>query len=117
KARTNFAWASAVPERVFFNDVLPYASLDEPRDPWRADFYQRASDIVRNCKTATEAAQALNRELFKQIDVHYNLGRKRNNQSPKESIEQHKATCTGLAIILADACRAVGVPARSAVVP
>jgi transglutaminase-like putative cysteine protease len=117
KARTNFAWASAVPERIFFNDVLPYASLDEPRDPWRADFYQRASDIVRNCKTATEAAQALNRELFKQIDVHYNLGRKRNNQSPKESIEQHKATCTGLSIILVDACRAVGVPARIAGVP
>jgi transglutaminase-like putative cysteine protease/predicted esterase len=117
EARTNFPWASAVPERIFFNDVLPYASLDEPRDPWRRDFYKRASDIVRNCKTATEAAQALNRELFGQINVHYNPRRKRNNQSPKESIEQHKATCTGLSIILVDACRAVGVPARIAGVP
>ena len=40
-------------------------------------------------------------------------GRKRNNQSPQESIEQGKATCTGLSIILVDACRAVGIPARS----
>ena len=117
EAKTNFPWAGTIPERIYFNDVLPYASLDEPRDPWRKDFYKRASDIVRNCKTATEASQALNRELFGQINVHYNLRRKRNNQSPKESIEQHKATCTGLAVILVDACRAVGVPARIAGVP
>ncbi len=116
-ARTNFPWAKSVPERMFLNDVLPYASLDEPRDPWRADFYPMASNIVRDCKTATEAAQALNREIFNLVKVHYNLGRKRNNQSPKESIEQGKATCTGLSIILVDACRAVGVPARIAGVP
>jgi predicted esterase len=117
EARKTFPWAAALPERTFLNEVLPYASLDEPRDPWRPDFYRIASGIVRDCKTATEAAQALNLEFFKQINVHYNLGRKRNNQSPKESIEQHKATCTGLAIILVDACRAVGVPARIAGVP
>lgn len=117
QARKQFPWAAAIPERIYFNDVLPYASLDEPRDPWRADFYQRAAAIVKDCHTTTEAAQALNRELFKQINVHYNTGRKRNNQSPAESIEQHKATCTGLAIILVDACRAVGVPARIAGVP
>ena len=117
EARTNFPWAASVPERMYFNDVLPYASLDEPRDPWRADFYPMASNIVRDCKTAAEAAQALNRELFDQIKVHYNVARKRNNQSPKESIEQGKATCTGLSIILVDACRAVGVPARIAGVP
>jgi len=116
-ARAQFPWAKAVPERIFFNDVLPYASLDEPRDPWRADFFKLASGIVRDCTNATDAAQALNRELFKQINVHYNLARKRNNQSPAESIEQGKATCTGLSIILVDACRAVGVPARIAGVP
>jgi transglutaminase-like putative cysteine protease/predicted esterase len=117
QARTNFTWAAALPERIFFNDVLPYASLDEPRDPWRAQFYPLASNIVRNCTNATDAVQALNREFFKQINVHYNLARKRNNQSPKESIEQGKATCTGLSLILVDACRSVGIPARVAGVP
>ena len=80
-------------------------------------FIKLASDIVRDCTNATEAAQALNRELFNRFNVHYNLARKRNNQSPAESIAQGKATCTGLAIILVDACRAVGVPARIAGVP
>jgi transglutaminase-like putative cysteine protease/dienelactone hydrolase len=117
QARTNFPWAAAVPERLYFNDVLPYASLDEPRDPWRNEFYPLAAELVRDCKTATEAAQALNREIFKRLNVHYNLGRKRNNQSPKESIEQGKATCTGLSIILVDVCRAVGIPSRIVGVP
>jgi len=116
-ARTNFAWARAISEPTFLNDVLPYASLDEPREEWRSGFYKLASEIVRDCKTAGEAAQVLNRDLFKRLNVHYNTGRKRNNQSPAESIEQGKATCTGLAIILVDACRAVGVPARIAGVP
>lgn len=35
-------------------------------------------------------------------------------QSPYESIEAGYASCTGLAILLVDACRAVGVPARIA---
>ncbi|HXA43945.1 MAG TPA: transglutaminase domain-containing protein, partial [Candidatus Angelobacter sp.] len=116
-ARTSFPWGSASSERMFFNDVLPYASLDEPRDEWRRDFYQLAGGLVRNCKTATEAAQTLNRDLFNRLNVHYNVTRKRNNQSPAESITQGKATCTGLAIILVDACRAVGIPARIAGVP
>jgi predicted esterase len=117
QARQEFPWAKALPERMFFNEVLPYAALDEPRDPWRADFYRMASNIVHDCKTSTEAAQALNRDIFKLVNVHYNTGRKRTNQSPAESMDQHKATCTGLSIILVDACRAVGVPARIAGVP
>jgi len=117
QARTSFPWGSAPSERMFFNDVLPYASLDEPRDEWRQNFYQLAGGLVRDCKTATEAAQALNRDLFNRLNVHYNLARKRNNQSPAESIAQGKATCTGLAIILVDACRAVGIPARIVGVP
>jgi transglutaminase-like putative cysteine protease/dienelactone hydrolase len=113
-ARKMFPWAARLEERMFFNDVLPYAALDEPRDPWRAGFYKLASELVRDCTNATDAAQTLNREFFKRVNVHYDLTRKRHNQSPKESIEQHKASCTGLAILLVDACRAAGIPARIA---
>jgi transglutaminase-like putative cysteine protease len=117
EARQRFPWAKSLPERMFFNDVLPYASLDEPRDVWRKEFSDIAAGMVADCKTATEAAQTLNRDLFNRIHVHYNTGRKRNNQGPLGSIDEGKATCTGLAIILVDACRAVGVPARIAGVP
>ena len=112
KARDKFPWAKALPDNVFFNDVLPYASLDETREAWRAEFYEQCQKLVADSSSATEAVQAINRDLFKIIDVHYNTGRKEPNQSPSESRELGKATCTGLSIILVDACRSVGVPAR-----
>jgi hypothetical protein len=117
RARKEFPWAVKVPEEVFFNDVLPYASLDETRERWRHEFYPQCAAIVKDCTTATEAAQALNREFFDVIGVHYDTGRKAPNQSPSESKKLGKASCTGLSIILVNACRAVGVPARVAGTP
>lgn len=117
KARTDFPWAKDVPEEIFLNDVLPYAVFDEPRDAWRADFFGKAAQLVKDARTASEAAQILNRDFFKLINTHYHTERKRTNQSPKESIEQGKATCTGLSIILVDACRAIGIPARAVGTP
>lgn len=114
KAREEFPWAKTLPEAVFFNDVLPYASLDETRENWRREFLDKCRPLVKGCQTSTEAAQAINRQFFKVINVHYNTGRKAPNQSPSESRKLGMATCTGLSIILVDACRAVGVPARIA---
>ncbi len=117
QARSAFPWGPQIPEDLFLNDVLPYAVFDEARDPWRAELLPLARAIVKEARTASEAAQALNRDLFNQIKVHYHTGRRRPNQSPKESMEQGKATCTGLAILLVDACRAVGIPARAVGTP
>lgn len=112
KAKKEFSWAKKVPDGIFLNDVLPYASLDETREDWRAFFYPKCKDLVKGAKTPTEAAQAINKGIFNLIKVHYNTGRKAPNQSPAESIKLGKATCTGLSIILVDACRSVGIPAR-----
>ncbi len=114
RTRETLPWAKQVTDELFLSCVLPYAQLDEPRDQWRAKFYEQCGAIVKDCKTASEAAQELNRKLFKQLGVKYSTKRKRPNQSPQESIEQGLASCTGLSIILADACRSVGIPARIA---
>jgi hypothetical protein len=112
--RESFPWAKQVPDELFLDCVLPYAQLDEPRDPWRPAFHAQCREIVKDCLTASEAAQALNHRFFKQLGVKYSTKRQRPNQSPRESIEQGLASCTGLSIILADACRSVGIPARLA---
>jgi Transglutaminase-like superfamily len=118
EARAKSSWASAIPQELFFNEVLPYANLNERRDAWRADFMQRFMPLVKDCKTSGEAAQVLNREVFKAVKVAYHATkRKKPDQSPYESMEIHYASCSGLSIILADACRAVGVPARVAGTP
>ena len=117
QARAEFPWAKAVPEEIFLNDVLPYAVFDETREAWRADYLEKARPLVKDAKTASEAVQALNRGFFNIVNVHYNTGRKRPNQSPSESAKLGMATCTGLSIILVDACRAVGIPARAVGTP
>jgi hypothetical protein len=117
QTRDGFPWSKQVPDALFLDCVLPYAQLDEPRDPWRAKFHEQCRDIVKDCKTATAAVQAINGKLFGLLHVQYGTKRKRANQSPKESIEQGLASCTGLSIILADACRSVGIPARLAGTP
>jgi hypothetical protein len=117
QARKEFPWARDVPEDLFLNDVLPYAVFDEARDPWREEFLTRARPLVKDAASLTEAALRLNRDFFNLVNVHYNTGRKKPNQSPKESQASGKATCSGLSILLVDVCRSVGIPARAVGTP
>ncbi len=112
KARKQFPWAKDLPEETFLNNVLPYANVDETRDPWRKDLYEKCVPLVKDCKTASDVAQTLNKELFPLLKLKYAPQRRAPNLSPLESIRQGNASCTGLSIVLSDACRAVGVPTR-----
>ena len=110
-------WGRNIPEDIFFNNVLPYAVISERREAWRADFRARFLPIVRDCATPAQAAARLNQKVFRTFGVSYASGRARPDQSPYESIEYKKASCTGLSILLVAACRSVGVPARFAGTP
>jgi predicted esterase len=105
-------WSAQVPESVFRDAILPYAHVTETREAWRASLRARCLPMVDGITTLADAAQALNRQLFADTGVRYSTQRRRADQSPSESIEQGLASCTGLSILLADACRAVGIPAR-----
>lgn len=114
QARAEVPWGASLPDDVFLDAVLPHASLTEPRDPMRAEFHDKYLPLVRDCRTPGEPALRMNKTLFKDYGVTYNTRRLRTDQSSKESIAQGMATCTGLAIMLVEACRSVGVPARVA---
>ncbi|MEZ5978843.1 MAG: transglutaminase domain-containing protein [Planctomycetota bacterium] len=107
-------WRESVPREVFEDAVLPYANADEAREAWRERLRAVALPMVEGCTTPGEAAQALNRKLFAELGVKYSTKRNRANQAPSETIETGLASCTGLSILLVDACRSVGVPARLA---
>ncbi|MCA8954288.1 MAG: hypothetical protein KDE27_32570 [Planctomycetes bacterium] len=111
-ARARVPWGSALADELFLHFVVPYAQANETREDWRSDFASRFLPRVLECATPGEAAQLLNRIVFDELKVHYSTGRRRADQAPSESIAQGKATCTGLSILLADACRACCVPAR-----
>lgn len=105
-------WSNVVPQELFFNDVLAYASLNEVRDQSRTKLSEIATPLVRDCKTPGEAALVLNQKLFEIVRVKYSTKRKKPDQSALESIESGLASCTGLSILLVEACRSVGIPAR-----
>lgn len=117
KAREQFSWARAVPDSIFLNDVLPYVSLNEKREAWRKDFYERFSKYVVDCKTTEEAIEAVNRNIRDEVMVDYNTKREKPDQAPFESMRQQMASCTGLSILLTDAFRAIGIPSRVAGTP
>jgi len=112
-AREATPWGRKIPKELFFEDVLPYASINERRDDWRQDFYDRFLPIARECPTPGEAVERLNVEVFKTFNVAYHATKRpKPDQSPYESIKASYASCTGLSILLIDAARAVGIPAR-----
>jgi len=117
QAREQFAWCKSLPDSVFFNEVLPYASLNERRDNWRQDFMDRFTPLVSGCATVFEAVDSVTQNIKEVVKVEYNTKRRRADQSPYESMEQGMATCTGLSVLLTDAFRAVGIPARIAGTP
>lgn len=117
KARAEFPWAKEVPDSVFLNDVVAYANLNENRESWRKDFYERFKKYVAPCKTMREAIDSVNKNVRDELLVDYNTKREKPDQAPYESMRQQMASCSGLSILLTDAFRAVGIPSRVAGTP
>ncbi len=111
-AREKYTWAKSLPLEVYQQDVLPYHVVDEVRDSWRKELYELFSPAVDTCTTMYSAICAVNANIPRLTGVDYNTKREKTNQSPRESMRQGMASCTGLSILLVDAYRAVGIPAR-----
>jgi hypothetical protein len=101
-----------ISEEIFLNAILPPVSLREHWVDWRPTLQPLAEALVKEAKTPLEGAMLLNGQLWKQIDVVYSTQRDFPNQDPLHSIRINKASCSGLSILLVDACRSVGIPAR-----
>lgn len=112
--REKHPWSRGVPEDIFLNAVLPYSSIGEEADAWRPLFHKQFMPLVADCKNATQVAEKLNSEIWKILGIIYSPKREKPDQSPFHSMRLGMASCSGLSIILVNACRAVGVPARFA---
>ena len=111
-AHDKYPWAQTLPKEIFYSDVLPYYVVDEVRDSWRRELHDLFAPVVDTCATLYDAICAVNKNIPMMTGVEYNTRREKTNQSPRESMRQGMASCTGLSILLVDACRAVGIPAR-----
>lgn len=116
-ARKETSWGPTVPWELFLNDVLPYASLAEPRENWRPRLHALCAPLVANTSSPGEAALRLNSKLWPLLNVSFKPLQSPHISAPFETMVNGFASCTGLAILLVDACRSVGVPARVVAVP
>lgn len=110
-------WRDRIDVELFRDAILPYANVSEKRERWRAVLRERCLPLVADAASPAEAAARLNNAIWEEFGVRYSTERARADQGPLESIESGLASCTGLSVLLIDACRAVGVPARFAGVP
>lgn len=122
---------------TFKEYVLPYSFVSEKRDlwfRWRPRMYQLLVPVVQSSKTIGEAVLALTQSIPNANlqgvlaltgksagAIEFSVGNlvqwrsetSPENMSPQQVIE-HQGSCTGTAIVMAAACRAVGIPARMA---
>ena len=112
QAREESSWKAKIPNDIFLNNVLPYATINERRDRWRKDFHDKFRPLIKDIQTPGLAATKLNQNISKLTKVKYSTKRAKADQSPYESMESGLASCTGLSVLLVDACRSVGIPAR-----
>lgn len=112
---TEVSWGKDIPKEIFLNEILPYASINERRDKWRKDFHERFIKIAQQSQDVDQAVKALNKYVFNDVKVAYHATKRpKPDQSPYESMKAHYASCTGLSVLLVDALRSVGIPARIA---
>jgi len=119
KARSEVKAAASVPESLFLREVLPYQHFDEPLDDWRGDFFQRlsAEPSVQQASTLKELAEVVIPLTFVKLGSNVEF---KSNMTPQamapisETLHLGHASCTGLSILVANALRSVGVPARIA---
>lgn len=98
--------------------LMAHRNLDEGWDEWVLKLREIALPLVEGATTSSEAALMLNEKLFEKVGVSYHATKRpKANQNVTESIEAGYASCTGLSILLANACRSVGVPARVVGIP
>lgn len=115
RARNEVPAVSDVPIALFLRDVLPPQHLDEPINEWRKPFFETLLPHVKECKTVKEVAETVIPLTFTDLGATVEF---KANQTPgimapiNETLAHGYASCTGLSILVADALRAVGVPAR-----
>jgi hypothetical protein len=99
QARGASPWAAAVPWQLFLDYVLPYASLDEPREDWRSLFWPLLRPLVAGTSTPGEAALLLNKQIWRIWGVHFKADQAPEILSPSQVIRAGYGSCSALSIL------------------
>jgi len=127
KARNEIKVAGEVPEDIFLEFVLPYRLVDEPVDNFRKSFYDVLAPSAKKAENLTSAVKDIVPRIFTELRASKEVMRDKandtavvfkSNQTPavmapiSETLLAGYASCTGTSILIVDALRSVGIPAR-----
>ncbi len=107
-----YPWSEKIPADIRKQYIEPQQMLDEPSAKWRDEVAAVIHPLIKDCKSDKEAALLISKNIGKLTGVHYSTARTRACMNPLESLEQKKASCTGLSLLFAAALRSVDIPSR-----
>lgn len=112
-AFAQFPWSGTAPKEIEQAALYPDCVLDETPCNWRPALEAIFRPLVRDCRTASEAALVVSSQMTQATGVYYSLERRHPLMNPLEALREKKVSCTGQSILLVCALRSIGIPARA----
>jgi hypothetical protein len=110
-------WRNDVSETLWRDAILPPTNVTEAGEQWCDELTHRLASVDPQ-PNVQATVRSLNAAIGETLGVHYHPTKRRApDQGPLETMESGWSSCTGLSILLADACRTRGIPARLAGTP
>lgn len=112
KVQTSFPWTADIPAAIAQDYREPLQFLDEKSCDWRETLQKLMLPYIGDCTSAKEVVLCLAPQMTKITAVSYSTQRSAACLNPLQSLEEKKASCTGLSILFAASMRSLGIPAR-----
>lgn len=109
----DFPWSHAAPEHIRKAALLPDQVIDEEPCDWRPILEQIFPPLIKECRTAREAALHIAANIGNVTGAYYSKERRKHNMNALEALAEKKVSCTGQSVLLVCALRSVGIPARA----
>ncbi|MCP4838200.1 MAG: transglutaminase domain-containing protein [Planctomycetes bacterium] len=112
------SWSQDISEALWQDAILPPTNVSEQFEDWCDLLMERLDGVAADAVTIEAAVRQLNAAIGETLAVHYHPTKRRApDQGPLETMELGWSSCTGLSILLVDACRTRGIAARVAGTP
>lgn len=116
--RGRLPFQEPIDDELYLHYVVPYAQMNESRDAWRRELRFRLMPLVRDAKTIEDVIYALKYKALDSLGLRFSdLATISGIAGPGAVIARGTYNCYGGSILLADAYRAFGIPARVVVIP
>ena len=118
QSKIEFQYADELPIQIFRQYVLNYANANEARSNWRPLFWQKLRFLVQPTDNIPSVVHTLNANMWKILSpvgqdlIYFKASSTPLVFDPMSILAFGYASCTGTAIMLVNALRTMGVPAR-----